>query len=43
MLHSGITIFLLVISCQPIAENVDWPRTISVSGKGNATVAPESI
>jgi hypothetical protein len=41
MLRSGIAIFLLVISCQSIAEDIDGPRTISVSGQGYATVTPD--
>ena len=41
MLRTGITMFLLVMACQAIANDVALPRTISVTGKGYATVAPD--
>jgi len=41
MLRSGILIFLLAVSCQSIAQGVEATRTISVSGKGYSTVAPD--
>ncbi len=41
MLRSGLVIFLLAVSCQSIAEDVEGSRTISVDGKGYATVAPD--
>jgi hypothetical protein len=41
MLRSGIFIFLLSVSCQSIAQDVEAPRTISVSGKGYSTVVPD--
>jgi uncharacterized protein YggE len=41
MLRSGIVTFLLAVSCQSIAQDVEVPRTISVNGKGYSTVAPD--